>query len=196
MTPASRANPPGRIELRTPRLRLIGADPALARLMGRGGDQLAAALGATVPPDWPPELARDGAFDRMAIALELLPPRTPWTSYAIIDHAAGRMIGMAGFKGPPETGRVDIGYAILDAYQNRGFATEASRALIGLAFSEPSTERIVGETLDGLDASIRVMVKCGMRSAGRGVGHEGEPDVIRYELSRSDYQSLRQLSSP
>ena len=50
----------------TPRLELVAATPAVLRAELAGTAALAAALGATVPADWPPEF-----YDRDAIEYTL-----------------------------------------------------------------------------------------------------------------------------
>ncbi|MCC7290544.1 MAG: GNAT family N-acetyltransferase [Phycisphaerales bacterium] len=73
-----------------------------------------------------------------------------------------------------------IGYSMLEAYHNRGYATEAVAALVDYAFSHPSVATIVGTTFPNLIASIRVMEKNGFRYDGPG----DEAGTIRYVLHR------------
>lgn len=95
------------------------------------------------------------------------------------------LIGFVGFKGPPRDGRLDIGYAILDAHQGRGYAAEAVRALTHWAFLDRRVQRIVAETYPHLTASIRVLEKCGYSlAAAATTGHDGEADVAQYEMRR------------
>jgi RimJ/RimL family protein N-acetyltransferase len=94
------------------------------------------------------------------------------------------LVGTVGLKGPPVEGRADVGYAVLDAFQRVGYGTEATSALIDWAFADPRVACIVAETLPELAPSIRVIDKCGLVFVGVGVGHEGEPAVQQYQLTR------------
>lgn len=95
------------------------------------------------------------------------------------------LIGFVGFKGPPRDGRLDIGYAILDAHHGKGYAAEAVRALTHWAFLDRRVQRIVAETLPHLTASIRVIEKCGYSlAAASTIGHDGEACVVQYEMTR------------
>jgi ribosomal-protein-alanine N-acetyltransferase len=44
------------------------------------------------------------------------------------------LIGRLGFKGKPEHGAVEIGYGIVPAHRQQGYATEAGQVLIARAF--------------------------------------------------------------
>jgi ribosomal-protein-alanine N-acetyltransferase len=54
-------------------------------------------------------------------------------------------------------------YALSPAYQKRGYATEAARALIDYAFGQLNLQRIVATTTYDNAASVGVMRKLGMR---------------------------------
>jgi ribosomal-protein-alanine N-acetyltransferase len=60
----------------------------------------------------------------------------------------------------------EIGFIFNPAFQNKGYATEASRALIEYAFRELSAHRIVGHCTPENVPSWRVLEKCGMKREG------------------------------
>ena len=60
----------------------------------------------------------------------------------------------------------EIGFIFNPAFQNNGFATEASRALIAHAFAEMDSHRVVGFCATENVASWRVLEKCGMKREG------------------------------
>ncbi len=60
----------------------------------------------------------------------------------------------------------EIGFIFNPAFQNNGYATEASRALIQYAFTKLGVHRIVGFCSTENIASWRVMEKCGMTREG------------------------------
>ena len=60
----------------------------------------------------------------------------PWMhGFALVHRVSGTVIGSCGYKGPPgPEAVVEIAYGVDPAYQGRGYATEAARALIAFAF--------------------------------------------------------------
>lgn len=163
-------------ELRTERLRLVTLTPGLARSALEDREELGRELQARVPPSWP------GAdFARMLPRLTSGPDDASVSAPTrLIVHAADRtVIGETGFHGPPNrTGTVEIGYSIVPKYRGRGFASEATRALIEAAFSSPGIRRIIAECLEDNGASLRVLEKLGMRRT-RSAG-----DTVHFELRR------------
>ena len=60
----------------------------------------------------------------------------------------------------------EIGFIFHPDFQNKGYATEASRAIIEHAFQELDTHRVVGYSAVDNTASWRILEKCGMRREG------------------------------
>ncbi len=92
------------------------------------------------------------------------PPQDhPWLTYwLIVPKAESVGAGIIGFRGPPDShGRVVIGYGIHPACQNKGYMTEALKALAAWAFLNPACKIIVAEVLQNNLASIRVLEKAG-----------------------------------
>lgn len=178
---------PDRGRIRTPRLALVAATASLLRAELAGSDALAAAAGAVVPPDWPPELYDGEAVQYSLAAAEASPHDPPrWGSWYVErpspDGGPGTLLGVCGFHGPPAPdGDVEVGYALLPAARGRGYATEAVRALAAFAFTDPSVRRVVAETLPHLDASIRVMERAGFLPAD----DPSSAGVVRYALRRA-----------
>ena len=97
-----------------------------------------------------------------------------WEWYAIwmIELKDGTHIGESCFKGLSENGIAEIGYGILDEYQNQGYATEAVEAILEWAFQDSRVTAIEAETEEGNIASKRVLEKCGFIASGV-MGEEG-----------------------
>jgi ribosomal-protein-alanine N-acetyltransferase len=119
-----------------------------------------AVLGAAVPEGWPDE--------ELQGLLEVYEPRLrndptllgfgPWVAIA-----AGEVVGGAGFVGRPnERGEVELGYGILEGHRNRGYATEAARALVAWVLEQPNVEQVVARSERSNDASNRVLEKLGL----------------------------------
>jgi RimJ/RimL family protein N-acetyltransferase len=62
-----------------------------------------------------------------------------------------------------EHGEIELGFIAHPAHQGLGYTTEASRALIDLAFTEVGAHRVVGHLDARNAASVRVLEKLGMR---------------------------------
>jgi [ribosomal protein S5]-alanine N-acetyltransferase len=171
--------------LTTPRLILLPGTPELARADLTGPEALSAALGTPVARGWPPEYYDAPAIEYSLRMMEQ--GNSEWNFYYISLRSSGRMvIGICGYKGPPsEDGSVEIGYSIVAEQQRRGFATEAAAALVDRAFESAAVSRVIAETLPGLVPSITVLERNGFRLLGQG----SEPGVIRYQLTRSEFDA-------
>ncbi|HUF61741.1 MAG TPA: GNAT family N-acetyltransferase [Verrucomicrobiales bacterium] len=114
-----------------------------------------------VSPDWLAQLQAATAAD-------------PWKYGFVIVHSAENVIiGMAGYKGPPdEQGLVEISYGIAPGYQHRGFATEAAQGLIAYALDQGRARTFRAHTSSEANASTRVLEKCGFRCLGEVIDPE------------------------
>jgi RimJ/RimL family protein N-acetyltransferase len=83
---------------------------------------------------------------------------------AVVRKDTGEFIGDVSFNWlPGEHQQVEIGYVLHPAHHGQGFATEATRPLLRIAFQEIGAHRVIGR-LDGRNtASARVLAKLGMR---------------------------------
>jgi ribosomal-protein-alanine N-acetyltransferase len=155
------------LQIETPRLRLVPCSVAAAQAAIADRAALESLLGARVPEDWPAEDLRD-FLPVYARIVDEQAARQGWGIWLILDRAAQSLVGDIGFKGPPDqNGTAEVGYSVLPAFQGRGYATEAARALIEWATSQPGLRRIVANCLEDNAASIRVLEKAGMRRTGR-----------------------------
>ncbi|MFJ7158973.1 GNAT family N-acetyltransferase [Streptomyces sp. NPDC101118] len=100
-------------------------------------------------------------------------------AYEIRRRSDGAAIGGLGFHGPPdEEGGVTIGYGLIPSARGQGYATEALRALVDLAW-ELGAHSVRGDTSHDNVASQRVMTAVGLRPVA-------EDDQLKYyELHRA-----------
>ena len=170
----------------TQRLTLVPATPQLTRWEMRHHAELSAALNATIPDAWPPVNLRD-ALDFFAGLMEAAPDNTLFVPYYWLSNAEHPgnlvLVGSGGFKGAPdETGTVEVGYGTLNEFQGRGYATEATNALVAWALSQPTVKHVIAEALIENLPSVRVLEKCGFTAEGVG----SEPDVVRFRYRVPD----------
>ena len=154
----------------------------------RGPRFLGEALDGQVLDGWPPpDLAEVLPFYHR----ELLnaPHLAGWFSWywVLRPRDAGRgaseaglpeLIGAGGFTGPPESGRVEIGYHVRAGHRRRGYAAEAVQALLEWAFGHPELEEVVAEAAADNGASIGLLEKLGFARVGPG----SQPGLIRFQL--------------
>lgn len=171
--------------LKTDHLELAGCTAALLRAEGDDRARFGELLGARVPADWPPELYDEPARLWTLEKVETVPGADGWWSYYIVRvsrEGERELVGLAGYKGPPDAeGTVEVGYGVLDAHRRRGYASEATAALVERAFADPRVTRVIAETLPELVPSQGVLEKNGFAFIGEG----SEEGVIRYELPRA-----------
>jgi len=168
--------------IKSARLNLIAATTELINKDIADREELAEALGVTVPESWPPDLYGPAAM-RYALLQLGDPAYQCWSFwYLMTADEPGELVGLCGFKGrPDESGSVEIGYSVLGSFQRRGLATEAVASLVGWAFSHHNVFEVCAETFPYLTQSIRVLEKNGFQLTGAG----SEAGVVRYAVKRS-----------
>jgi RimJ/RimL family protein N-acetyltransferase len=153
--------------LHTERLRLVTGTPEEARAqVAQMNEQDRKQLSA----DWLARLAATTTAD-------------PWVlGFSVVRAASDEVIGSCGFKGPPDAdGMVEIAYGIASEHQNKGYATEAALALVQFARADAQVRTIRAHTIESVNASTRVLVKCGFHPCGQVVDPEDGP-VFRWEI--------------
>jgi RimJ/RimL family protein N-acetyltransferase len=84
--------------------------------------------------------------------------------YAVVLRQSQTIIGTASFRGEPDAnGMVEIAYGIVPGFEGRGYATEAANGLVDYAFKCAQVRRILAHTLPFVNASTRVLTKCGFQ---------------------------------
>lgn len=122
-------------------------------------------------PDWLAQIYSPTGVDQWALGYRMV---------RVEDEAA---IGQCGFKSPPRSGIVEIAYGVAEQYEGRGYATEAARALVSLAFASDEVQVVIAHTLERGNASARVLSKLAFES----VGQVNDPDdglVWKWERKR------------
>lgn len=149
----------------TPRLRLIALSRVQLQMLVEAPARLEAALGLKFAREVLTDRARRAIqikVDKMAGAEKW---RHAWLTYwLVVVSAENAGAGLAGFKGAPDAGgEVEIGYGIAPGFQNRGYSTEAARALTAWAFSEPACMAVTAKYTQRSNlASQKVLKNLGM----------------------------------
>jgi aminoglycoside 6'-N-acetyltransferase len=130
--------------------------------------------------------------DAIRADLEMMSDRVPgepgWVQFTVEERESGALVGDVGLSPADEPGVVKVGYTIAPAYQGRGYATEAIRALIGYSFDTLGAE-VVRAYASALNLpSHRVAERVGMHLVERFEGvHDGHVwQGVRFELRRED----------
>ena len=146
------------------------------------GDRLAEHLGVTAALTWPPEHNDAHTRDWMRSFLAAHPDEPGYGFWYIV--AGGRLVGMCGYKGPPDgMGTVEIGYSLIEAEQRKGYGSAATAGLVERAFRDSRVMSVAGETLPALEASQKVMIRNGFRLVGSRTDDEAG-EILRFVRSR------------
>jgi len=139
-----------------------------------------------VPPGWPDD--HDGRFLSFRLRQTTEDPsRAPWLVRAIVLKDEKRpMIGHIGFHGPPgvnahkEPEALEIGYTIFAPYRQRGYASEAVRALLGWA-GRRGIHRFIASIAPDNEPSLALVRRLGFREVGRHWDEE-DGEELEFEL--------------
>jgi len=87
---------------------------------------------------------------------------------AVVLKESGQLIGNCGVRITQYArGEADIGYELDPRHWNKGYATEAARAMLDFGFEALNLHRIWAECVAENVGSARVLEKIGMRQEGR-----------------------------
>jgi [ribosomal protein S5]-alanine N-acetyltransferase len=92
----------------------------------------------------------------------------------------GALVGNGGWKGRPEQGAAELGYAVAPSRQRRGIATAVVRELIERA-RRAGLQSVVAHTLAEENASTKVLARCGFTRIAELIDPD-EGRIWRWEL--------------
>jgi RimJ/RimL family protein N-acetyltransferase len=156
-----------------------------AALAGRH-DQAAALLGIEIPPEFPSEGEKGFLGLRLRQMSEDERFRT-WCPHAVVLD--GRMIGHAGYHGPPGVNSVEnpdaveFGYRTFPAHRGRGYATQAATKLMEMA-RERGIEQFVLSVAPDNEPSLAIVRKFGFVQTGERMDEEDGLELV-FELATS-----------
>jgi len=154
--------------IRTPRFELVSMSlPFMEALRARDIELAAREAGAILPVDMANDL--EHFLERRAAQIREDPEVQPWLGRLVVldDERGRRVIGSAGFHGPPDDdGRVEVGYRVEPEYRRKGVATEVVRGLFDWANREHGLTRFRAATAPHNVASQAVLAHFGFRRTG------------------------------
>lgn len=135
---------------------------------------------------------------RLKIVNQILPyySRHPsWGFFIVEERETGDFVGWyllrpstdyryaaaVGWTKPEE---IEIGYRFKKQFWGRGLATEGGKALVALAFGDPTTTAVVACAIVENRASTRVMEKLGMTEEGYCMVPNITQPAVTYRMSR------------
>jgi RimJ/RimL family protein N-acetyltransferase len=118
-------------------------------------------------------------------------------TWAADSVATGEFLGWFHFRPGPgsDISNIDLGYRLRRGAWNKGYATEGSRALIRMGFTDLAVDRVFAHTLAVNTASRRVMEKCGLALVrttpyeGTDVIEGAEQGEVEYALTKPEWQA-------
>lgn len=114
--------------------------------------------------------------------------------FGICVHQGRELIGCIGLEILREHGRAELGYWIGKPFWGRGYATEASAAMIEYAFDMLHLHRVYASHFATNAASGRVLEKIGMKHEGVLREHVEKwgcyHDSVQWGLTEADYLQI------
>jgi [ribosomal protein S5]-alanine N-acetyltransferase len=146
------------------------SDVATERLLLRPvtAEHVAAVVAGQRLPGWAPDFPSDGdlviagMLDRDGVPVD-----PAFGQRLVVERDTGLVVGGIGLFGPPQDGRVEFGYGIVESRRGRGYATEAARALVQMALGLPGVTEVVAGVDPANPASVRVLEKAGLSFRSR-----------------------------
>jgi RimJ/RimL family protein N-acetyltransferase len=118
-------------------------------------------------------------------------------TWAADSAATGEFLGWFHFRPGPggDITNIDLGYRLRRSAWNQGYATEGSRALISMGFTELGVQRVFAHTMMVNVGSRHVLEKCGMTLVGT-TPYQGDDVIegsehgeVEYALTKPEWQA-------
>jgi RimJ/RimL family protein N-acetyltransferase len=118
-------------------------------------------------------------------------------TWAAESAATGEFLGWFHFRPGHGTDitSIDLGYRLRRSVWNKGYATEGSRALIDMGFTDLGVERVFAHTMTVNIGSRRVLEKCGLALV-RTTPYEGADVIegaghgeVEYALTKPEWET-------
>lgn len=109
--------------------------------------------------------------------------------WAMRLHRSEDFLGWVMIKPIRDTPHVEVGYRMLPSSWGKGYATEATRAVLAYGFNVAGFDEITGVTHPDNAASQHVLTKCGIKRDGT-LNYNGGGEIPFFRLTKQDYEKL------
>lgn len=103
--------------------------------------------------------------------------------YKLVLKESSIPIGICGLVNRNSLPHPDLGFALLGAYEGKGYAWEASVAILEQAKVELHLKRVLAVAKAANHRSVKLLEKIGMHLAGKIKLEEAEPELLLYEIA-------------
>ncbi|MFM9368646.1 GNAT family N-acetyltransferase [Streptomyces sp. Da 82-17] len=142
--------------------------------LDRAGEVAGVALGAYFLTDSARWLWRY-RLDQMAAD----PAHARWMVRQAVVGDEGRVVGHAGFHGPPDdAGMVEIGYAVVPEFRRRGYARATLTELLRRAATEPEVTTVRASIAPDNAASLATIAGFGFAEIGEQWDEEDGREIV------------------
>ena len=110
--------------------------------------------------------------------------------WAMRLHGGDEFLGWVMIKPIRDTPHVEVGYRMLPSSWGKGYATEATRAVLDYGFKVAGFEELTAVTHPDNAASQHVLTKCGLLRDGT-LNYNGGGEIPFFRLTKQDYEKLK-----
>lgn len=110
--------------------------------------------------------------------------------WAMRLHGSDEFLGWVMLKAIRDTPHVEVGYRMPPSSWGKGYATEATRAVLDYGFNVVGLDEITAVTHPDNAASQHVLTKCGLTRDGT-LNYNGGGEIPFFRLTQQDYEKLK-----
>jgi len=129
------------------------------------------------------DIANEYILNKMIPQLE----RLGYSNYTMIRKSDNVKIGTCGLYDRDGLEGIDIGFALLPEYENKGYAFESTDKLKDAAFDEFKLSEINAITTKDNISSKKLLEKLGLKQIGTTKVPNDEEELLLYNLKRIDW---------
>jgi RimJ/RimL family protein N-acetyltransferase len=150
---------PANIE--TERLFLVCLSPQEIEALAAGDSERASLLTGVSFPRGNPNSGVDWSWHLRALQADC--DQCAWRVRVIVEWPSNTVVGSINLKGPPVAGDVEIGWGLNATARGKGYATEASAAVMNWVVQYPGVISISATVPDDNYPSQRVAARLGLK---------------------------------
>jgi [ribosomal protein S5]-alanine N-acetyltransferase len=111
--------------------------------------------------------------------------------WSMREHGQDKFLGWAMLKPIKDTLHVEVGYRMPQTSWGKGYATEATQAILAFAFDDLKLEEVIAVTHPDNAASQHVLQKCGLVRDGT-LNYNNGGEIPFFRLTATRYRALRE----